>query len=354
MKNEDLKKRLVWVLFMFFIISVLYACEKDNTEAELLAFDLINQTCAVEIDNTDASVTITLPDEVTSAEKLVADFAISKGATASIGGEIQTSGLSEIDFESPFSLNVLAEDGLNQTNYKVSTFNNSYTDGWGLGGFQKSTLSNNRDYDWYLDQSNTGTYSGINCGPTSTTMAAKWAKENFTKTPQDARNAYRSEGGWWYTDDIDAYLTDNNIQHYFISLANNAAETSDKMIEQLAKGNILILCLDMFYITDGTNTTWHVDKFYSTNAEDWGHFIVVKGYKLVDKKLFFEIYDPYCYNKKYSDGSYKGRDRFYRNADLYRATSVWWNYAIVVNGDVEKSMPVNALDRTDVPNQRGR
>lgn len=349
-----MKNRLnqLWIIVLLF--SALSGCVKDNTEAELLSIDLIDQVCDVTISPANAAVNIVFPNEVTSAEKLQVEFAVSKGASSLSNGEILTSGHSKLNFEAPFIFKVLAEDGLNQSNYEISTFNNDYTSGWGLGGFQKSSVSNNRDYNWYLDQSVTGKYSGVNCGPTSTTMAAKWANNTFAKTPEDARSAYRPEGGWWYTSDIDAYLTNNNIQHYFINLGNSIAGSGEIMLDQLNDGNILILCLDMYYISNGTDLTWHVDKFYSTNAEDWGHFIVVKGYKVVDGQLFIECYDPYCYNKKYNDGGFKGKDRYYRNNDLYKATSIWWNYAIVISGDGEKYMPVNALDKADIPNQGGR
>ena len=41
---------------------------------------------------------------------------------------------------------------------------------WGLDGTLVSTQSNDRPYYWYVDQGNTGTCSGVNCGPASTTI----------------------------------------------------------------------------------------------------------------------------------------------------------------------------------------
>ena len=41
----------------------------------------------------------------------------------------------------------------------------------------------------------------------------KWlSKKDFNKTSEDARNTYRSTGGWWYTDDIINYLAINNLK----------------------------------------------------------------------------------------------------------------------------------------------
>lgn len=339
---------LVCVLFVF------NACKKDNTVAELLTFELIDHEAEVIINNAGATVLITFNSTVTNADNVKTEIYFSEGASASIDDINISSGINVFNFEAPFYINILAEDEINQLNYIVKSINNNYTDDWGLGGFEKTSCSNNRTYSWYLDQSITGKYSGVNCGPTSTTMAAKWANQNYNKTPEDARAAYRPEGGWWYTSDIDAYLTDNQIQHYYIGLANSSSETAQILTNQLDQGQIMIICLDMYYISNGSNPNWHVDKFYNTNAEGWGHFIIIKGYKMVDKKLFFETYDPYCYNKKYLDGTYKGKDRYYRSMDIYKATSVWWNYAIVIDADIDKSLPVNAIDKAYVPVQRGR
>lgn len=349
-----MKKQLIFQLCSILFVALFNSCDKPNSESDVLSYSLKGQSTEVSVNKEDFTIQITFPETVTSAENLVADFELSEGAKAYIDGKLQVSGLSVANYEAPFQLKVLAEDEVNQSTWQVSSFNNNYTSSWGLGGFQNESKSNNRPYDWYLDQANTGTFAGVNCGPTTTTMVAKWADATFTRTPEDARSTYRSEGGWWYTNDIDNYLTKYGIIHFFIQLSTSAESTANVMKEQIDGGNILILCLDMYYISDGTNSNWHVDKFYQTAAPDWGHFIALKGYKVVNGHYYFETYDPYCFDKKYSDGSYKGKDRFYRSADLYEATSVWWNYAIVVPANQLKAIPLNGLNAADVPVQRGR
>ena len=116
-------------------------------------------------------------------------------------------------------------------------------------------------------------------------MALKWYNKQFSKSPKDARNTYRSSGGWWHTGDITNYLKDFSVNHYILELNN-----SDTLINELEKGNIIILCLDMGYIPKSINDEWRVDRFYTTQAQA-GHFILLKGYKLVDNQLFFEVYD---------------------------------------------------------------
>src|ERR1700709_2907715 len=76
--------------------------------------------------------------------------------------------------------------------------------------------------NWYIDQSTSGNFAGINCGPASVTMAIKWADVDFTKTALDARMTYEVSGGWGYTNDIDSYLTDNHITHAIVALTNHA------------------------------------------------------------------------------------------------------------------------------------
>ena len=73
------------------------------------------------------------------------------------------------------------------------------------------TIGNDKSYNWYIDQSTSGNFASVNCGPASVTMAIKWADPAFTKTALDARMTYEVSGGWWFTNDIDAYLNDNNI-----------------------------------------------------------------------------------------------------------------------------------------------
>ena len=205
---------------------------------------------------------------------------------------------------------------------------------YGLGTNLNNGHSNNDDYSWYIDQMNTGTFSSINCGPTSVTMAIKWVKQDFNKTPLDARNTYRSTGGWWYTNDIINYLNQYSINNRTINIIQ-----IDSIQNQIDEGNIVILCLDMFYIRNQEKDKWHVDKFYSATQKGWGHFIVIKGYKSVDDQTFYETYDPFSFGLKYTDGSIKGKDRYYRSQDLDSAVLNWWQYAIIVSkGNIKSSL----------------
>jgi hypothetical protein len=345
------------VLALCIIIFTTSSCRKDdplNVQAEILSYDLPFVSSDVLMESNEKSITVLFPEEMVGAENIVADFTLSEGASATVGSIEQVSGQTKNNFDAPFFYNILAEDGVNQSIWKIMPVNNSFTISWGLGGFMKGSASNDRDYNWYYDQANSGTFAGVNCGPTSTTMAAKWHDPGFSKLPSDARDAYRPEGGWWYTSDINNYLNDNNIPNYFIALSSDAGGTEYIIKREIDKGNILILCLDMYYISPEMSANYHAGKFYTTSGTGWGHFFVVKGYKEVDKNIFFEIYDPYCFGMTYQDGALKGIDRYYSAADIYSATSIWWNNAIIIPPQDSKGIPDNAIDPSEIKHKWGK
>jgi hypothetical protein len=203
---------------------------------------------------------------------------------------------------------------------------------FGLGMNLKYAHCNNVNYDWYSDQMNTGIYSAVNCGPTSVSMALKWVDPDFDKTPEDARNTYRTGGGWWYTDDIINYLNLYSANNFTIDITH-----IDSVQRQLDDGHIAILCLDIYYVRFQSNPSWHVDKFYFTSNTGSGHFIVIKGYKVVDHITYYEVYDPASMGASYSDHTLKGKDRYYRSEDLNSAVLNWWKYAIIVSKSNSKS-----------------
>ena len=217
---------------------------------------------------------------------------------------------------------------------------------YGLGMHCTSEKSNNVGYKWYIDQAHTGPLSNINCGPAAATMAIKWADSTFTRTAEEARNMYPSGGGWWYTSTIINYLNYSGVGNYVLGLSG-----LNVLTREIDHGNIVILCLDMYFISNHQRNRWRVDKFYHTGNSGWGHFIVVKGYKLVDDKLFLEAYDPYGFGQTYDDGSPKGLDRYYRGEDIQQSASLWWNYAIIVTRDPAKTQP--GLDVSAIPHKWG-
>jgi hypothetical protein len=160
-------------------------------------------------------------------------------------------------------------------------------------------------------------------------MAIKWADPDFTKTALDARMTYEVSGGWWFTNDIDAYLTDNQITHAIVALTDQADSTAAILKQELLNQQIIILCLDMNHVRASADVNYRADKFYTTTP-DWGHFIVLKGFKITDGELFFEVYDPFSFGLSNEDNTLKGMNRYYRFEDLAAACLPWWNYAFVI------------------------
>jgi hypothetical protein len=187
---------------------------------------------------------------------------------------------------------------------------------------QNSYAHNDRAYDWYIDQADTGTYANANCGPSSVTMGIKWYDQSFSKTAEDARNTYPEGGGWWYTYDIINYLNLNSIPNttsYFTG--------TNQLMGLLNQSNLVILCISTAYLTEDYTSEHRVGRFYSYAS---GHFLVVKGYRIVDGNLFFEVYDPNDWHAAYADTTPKGRNRHLAAGELANAIANWWNYLIVI------------------------
>lgn len=196
---------------------------------------------------------------------------------------------------------------------------------WGLEGTVTDAVSNDRPYHWYIDQGDTGTYSSVNCGPSSVTMCAKWFNPEYTKGAEAAREEYRATGGWWYSQDVNSFLNAHKITYRQVTFSS--AET---LKNELANGNIAILNPDMYYFSYNSNNTQRVHKYYQSSSTGSGHYLVVKGYVQTDKKLYFEVYDPWSLGKSNLDQTRKGMDRYYTGDETYQACQVWYKTLVVI------------------------
>ncbi len=341
--------KIIQFLFIWFLLSGSISCSKKDQPASVSVASIQNFSLfpGKDIASMDLSrhwISVRVPDTVLSGTALAASFTITTGASLSVNGLIQQSGITKNDFGNDLHYTLISSDGHNEQDWTVQAFNNDYSLSWGLGHFINSYTSNDRNYNWYIDQSTSGNFAGVNCGPASVTMAIKWADPDFTKTALDARMTYEVSGGWWFTSDIDSYLTDNQITHAIIALTDHADSTAAILKQQLMNQQIIILCLDMNHVRSTTETSYRTDKFYATTP-DWGHFIVLKGYKTADGELFFEAYDPYSFGLKNDDNTLKGMNRYYRFEDLAAACLPWWNYAFVI-AKKGATLSLDAVNRT--------
>lgn len=288
----------------------------SDTSANILTYQLDGVNPLVSF--AAPSIYVQFADSIINPGNHVASFTLSPGATASIQGVPQTSGSSANNFENAIIYTVTSGGGTTRE-WEVIGTNNNYTVGWGLGQWLQKAVSNNRDYNWYIDQGTTDSCGAINCGPTSVTMAIKWADSTSTVTPTLARLAFRPGCGTWSTNYVADYLNQNAIPFKWIPLPDSATQMRDRFTDQLDSGRIMIIELMMSAVRESmSGSESRVDKPY---GQSFDHFIILKGYRLVGGELFFEVYDPWDLGQTYKDGTPVGENRYYRYEDIFNACS---------------------------------
>lgn len=252
----------------------------------------------------------------------------------------------QLDFSTPPDLVLQSPNGQNRSTWSLEI--NSTIESFGLGDLLKQAKSLDKNYDYYIDQVGTGTFENDNCGPTVTTMALKWADPSFKKSVTDARAAIRPNGGWWYTQDIERYLKDHGINMAYSNLSKSlsASQYADKIIDVIDKGYQVILCLDMSKVSFNSSNELHTNKFYPEVVT--GHFLLVKGYKIVNNKTWLEVYDPYSNRRKYAGGQLKGKNRYYEASELKKATDDWWPRLITIAPKGSNIQGISALSPTEI------
>lgn len=193
---------------------------------------------------------------------------------------------------------------------------------WGLGRIETEHVSLNRDYNWYIDQRHTGLASESNCGPSCTIMAARWYDKDFPKTVEEARLTFRENGGWWYIQNIYSFLVNNKIPAFI-----NDTVSPVVIKDYLDNGSILIVNIHTRHISYNSNDEQRTGKFYQDNT---GHFIIIKGYRVVDGQTYYEVYDPNTWDMYYRDGTQKGRDRYYLANRVLHSMTQWEKRYIVI------------------------
>jgi len=336
-------------LYLFILLIGLFqasSCKKDAQPAQqqgqkppapttlengLVSFSIDGELLDAAIDTTANTITVVMPDSV-NLKRLSATLTLGKQVSAALNSTAVNSTI-VFDFTSPVVLTVTSADKKRSTSFQVII--QTELQYFGLAGSILGGKSLNKSYSFYFDQFDGSTFQAINCGPTVTTMAIKWANPDFNKKPVDARNVLESKGGWWYTSDIQQYLDENDI-NYAIDSLNELTTVVKNSIDH---NHLVILCLDMYYVPQDMVPYQHIQKFYEANTTGWGHFLLVKGYKQTDNSFYLEIYDPYSDKQAYAgidNGQLKGKDRYYLSTDIAIATNNWWPYAIIVAQKGEK------------------
>lgn len=333
-------RKLLLPLVSFIIISCDNSTSNPEPEISLSQLLIDHQKMDLEAD--------TLRPELglyTLAHAVSFDFAIIED------GQLKANGTSikpgdQIDIRGITHIEVFHKDKLVKK-YPIKP--SSVWKNYGLGTYQTQMKSLNKTYSYYLDQGGSGLYQYINCGPAVSTMSLLWKDSTYANTIEYARNTIRPLGGWWYTYDISMFLEERGLQTRYLSL-QDPSQYENTMISMLDQGIPFILCLDMYYTEQNPSPVERTHRFYNASSPDWGHFILVKGYKIIDDQLWLECHDPYTFGRTYPDSHLMGENRYYSSKELKKATDIWWPYLIALY----KNTPSARFDFVTPPPQKGR
>ncbi len=201
---------------------------------------------------------------------------------------------------------------------------------WGMGTKVTKSVSNDKSYEWYVDQFATGRNAEKNCGPSVIEMAAKWQDEESILTVEDIVNKYIPDENMYIgvgTYELLTWLENYNVRCKVLPDVNQ-----DSLIDEIDKGNIVIVGLDFKYIEYNPNNKERVGSYFSSidPSRSISHYVIAKGYKIVDEQLYFETYDPASLNMTYDDGQLIGKNRHYKSDEFIEATNMYFPDVIII------------------------
>lgn len=194
----------------------------------------------------------------------------------------------------------------------------------GLGQNETESVNNDKNYEWYITQDNTGKYSSVNSGPAAVDMAMKWKDSSFEKKVADIRDTYENNGVAWTISTISSYLTSAKV-----SYTSCTDISEDSLKKQLKNGSIIIANLNPQYINYNSNSESKIGRFHVVDGNTYT--VVIKGYKVVDSKTYFEIYDSFNNSLTYLDGSQRGKNNYYVASEVLDSLKAEGVYPIVIN-----------------------
>lgn len=268
-QQSKLSKPL-WLLTVLLIFS---ACQKDkdlDISLSLTAFSIESETRPAMIDEQSNTITVFVGDMM-DWTGLTITFQTGSSNRLMYGDTELTSGSSTLDLTRPISLSLQSSIS-NQKEAWTVDVKSLFAD-YGMGNILHRAGNADQGRLFYFDQYGSGPHQYLNCGPTVTAMAIKWGYPNYTGTPQQIRSAIRANGGWWYTNDIIGYLSQQGIHTAIADLRNiSDTEYANRLMDIVDRGYLAILCLDMYYVSQETDAAKRTNKFYVTNTKEWGHW----------------------------------------------------------------------------------
>lgn len=194
----------------------------------------------------------------------------------------------------------------------------------------RKEVHNDRDYEWYIDQADTGACAQNNCGPSVAVMVEKWYHPSES-TAEAAREAYPENQDWWSVSTIVSYLQSKGVP-----VSEDLYFGINDLRKHVDAGAVVICCLDTSYLPYMPSNKDGIGRFYDYAG---GHFLIIKGYVEAGDRLLWETYDPNNWNMTNADGSPMGKNRLYATDDLQEAIEKWWRGILVVFPEKSSKTP---------------
>jgi hypothetical protein len=139
--------------FLFILLLFMGGCSKKDQGPASSANDIISFSILPGKDSTSLAsfahyITVYVPNTVASGKSLAATFKLSPGASATVNGVTQISGVTKNDFEQVQTYLVTAADHSTRQSWTVQATNNNYSMDWGLGYFANAPVSLDRSYEY--------------------------------------------------------------------------------------------------------------------------------------------------------------------------------------------------------------
>ena len=143
----------------------------------------------------------------------------------------------------------------------------------GYEGFEQNLIEekivlNERPYDWYVYQQESGEYSAVNCMPSCVEMAMRYQGLSNVPSAEKLRKDNPLDGRGWH--DVTA---ENAMRQYGLKFTDSSDVKLDKMINLLDSGNILYV-------------------MYRELSSEEGHAVIIKGYWKLGNSVSFILSDP--------------------------------------------------------------
>lgn len=209
---------------------------------------------------------------------------------------------------------------------------NAELEAWGLGKFESKHVGLDRTYEWYVQQTDINddvSDRGVSCAM----MAGKWVDENFNVTAealqtfgeQTKEEMHANYEGWTYNV-LKAALEYAEVPSEIEKIPLSRYKKKEAILGELNDGNIVVLIIKPNMLTYTEDTAIHAGIYYL----GFKSFIVIKGYRVVDKKTYFEVYDPASNEVTYQNGQPFGKDRYYLADEVMTSAEEYMsNYMVI-------------------------